>query len=66
MNATLSVASVQETVTVTGEAPSALETTQTGATLTARDVDTLATGRTLEQIADLAPGLTDNTPNAGR
>ena len=31
-----------------------------------RDVDTLATGRALEQIADLAPGLTDNTPNAGQ
>ena len=66
VNATLSVASVQETVVVTADAPSALETTQTGATLSARDVDTLATGRVLEQIADLAPGLTDNTPNAGQ
>jgi hypothetical protein len=66
VNATLSLATVQETVTVTADAPSALETTQTGATLTARDVDTLATGRNLEQIADLAPGLTDNTPNAGQ
>jgi outer membrane receptor protein involved in Fe transport len=66
VNATLSLASVQETVTVTADAPSALETTQTGATLTAREVDTLATGRALEQIADLAPGLTDNTPNAGQ
>jgi len=65
-NATLSVANLQETVTVTADAPSELETTQTGATLTARDVDTLATGRNLEQIADLAPGLTDNTPNAGQ
>ena len=66
VNATLSLASVQESVTVTADAPSALETTQTGATLTGRDVDTLATGRNLEQIADLAPGLTDNTPNAGQ
>jgi len=66
VNATLSLATVQESVTVTADAPSALETTQTGATLTGRDVDTLATGRNLEQIADLAPGLTDNTPNAGQ
>ena len=66
VNASLAVASVQETVTVTADAPSALETTQTGTTLTARDVDTLATGRAIEQIADLSPGLTDNTPNAGQ
>ena len=66
VNATLSLATVQESVTVTADAPSALETTQTGATLSGRDVDTLATGRNLEQIADLAPGLTDNTPNAGQ
>ena len=53
-------------MTVTADAPSALETTQTGATLNSREVDTLPTGRALEQIADLAPGLTDNTPNAGQ
>src|SRR4030095_11660687 len=37
-----------------------------GPTLGRGEVDTLAPGRTLEQIADLAPGLTDNTPNAGQ
>jgi outer membrane receptor protein involved in Fe transport len=66
VNASMAPAAVQETVTVTADPPSALETTQTAATFSARDVDTLATGRNLEQIADLSPGLTDNTPNAGQ
>ena len=63
---TLSVAAVEETVTVTADTPSLLETTQSTTTYSAREVDTLATGRTLSQIAELAPGLTDNTPNAGQ
>jgi Carboxypeptidase regulatory-like domain/TonB dependent receptor/TonB-dependent Receptor Plug Domain len=63
---TLKVATVQETVTVTGEAPSPLSTTQVGANIKKDTVDTLATGRTLQGIATLAPGLTTNTPNAGQ
>jgi len=65
-DATLSPATVQETVVVTAEAPSVLETTQTGATYTSTQIDTLATSRTISGIAELAPGLTDNTPNAGQ
>ncbi len=65
-DATLSPATVQETVVVTAEAPSALETTQTGATYTSTQIDTLATSRTISGIVELAPGLTDNTPNAGQ
>ena len=64
--ATLSVATVQETVVVTAEAPSPVASTQTGANYDARQIDTLATGRTLSTIAELAPGLTDNTPNSGQ
>jgi hypothetical protein len=63
---TLAPATVQETVVVTAEAPSALETTQTGATYTSTEIDSLATSRTISGIAELAPGLTDNTPNAGQ
>lgn len=62
----MSVSSVQETVVVTAEAPSVLETPQAGATYTSRDIDSIATGRTIVGIAELAPGLTDNTPNSGQ
>ncbi len=63
-DASLSVAAVEETVTVTAEAPSALEQSTVGANYGYKAVDQLATGRTLAAIAELAPGLSDNTPNA--
>lgn len=66
VDSTLSVATVQETVTVTAEAPTVLAQTSVGANYKGAEVDTLATGRTLQGIAELAPGLTDNTPNAGQ
>jgi outer membrane receptor protein involved in Fe transport len=66
VTATMGVAAVQESVVVTADAPSVVEATQAGATFDAAEVDTLATGRTLDTIAELAPGLTDNTPNAGQ
>jgi hypothetical protein len=65
-DATLTVAAVQETVTVTGQLPSPLTTTQVGANLKSDMVDTLASGRTIFGIATLAPGLTTNTPNANQ
>jgi len=66
VTATLGLAAVQEEVTVVAEAPSVVEATQTGATYDSTQIDTLATGRTLSTMAELAPGLTDNTPNAGQ
>jgi outer membrane receptor protein involved in Fe transport len=65
---TMAVANVQESVDVTAEAPSILTTTQIGANLKADDVDKLASARTLQGIATLAPGLSDGfrTPNAGQ
>jgi len=65
---TMSVASVQESVEVTAEAPSILTTTQVGANLRAAEVDKLASPRTLQGIATLAPGVSDDfrTPNAGQ
>jgi len=66
LDARMNVSSVQETVLVTAEAPSVLETTSAGATYTSRDIDSIATGRTIVGIAELAPGLTDNTPNSGQ
>jgi hypothetical protein len=66
IDGSLSVAAVQETVTVTAEAPSVLQQTTVGANYKGEAIDTLATQRTLQGIAELAPGLTDNTPNAGQ
>jgi hypothetical protein len=66
VDATLTVASVTESVTVTAVAPSVLETTVVGANYKADNIDKLATGRTIQNIAELAPGLTDNTPNVGQ
>ena len=66
LDVTLSVATVTENVQVTAEAPTPLSTTQVGANYKQDMVDTLATGRTLQGVALLAPGLTGNTPNAGQ
>ncbi|MCM2254621.1 MAG: TonB-dependent receptor [Vicinamibacteria bacterium] len=66
INATMSVQSVEETITVTATAPSVLNTSTVGATYKGESVDKLAMGRTLAAIAELAPGLTDATPNAGQ
>ena len=62
----LSVASMSESVTVTAVAPSVLGTTVVGANFKAERIDKLATGRSIQNIAELAPGLTDNTPNVGQ
>ena len=56
-------ASVSEEILVTGEAPSALETTEISANFDAEEVDSLAVEREIDDIADLAPGLTQNTAN---
>ena len=66
MDVGLSLAAVQETVTVTGEATTPLTTTEVGANLKSDVVDTLASNRTLFGITTLAPGLTTNTPNANQ
>jgi hypothetical protein len=67
LNATLSLAGVQEAVTVTAEiTTAALGSPTIGATYDSREIATLPTGRTPALIAELAPGLTNNTPNAGQ
>jgi hypothetical protein len=65
-DASMSVASVQETVTVTAESTSPLTTTQVGANYKQEMIDSLATARTIFGVAQLAPGLSTNTPNAGQ
>ncbi|MBM3818762.1 MAG: TonB-dependent receptor [Acidimicrobiia bacterium] len=67
VDATLRLAGLQETVQVTAEArPPALAVTQTATNLTAEVVNVLPTGRRPFEIAQLAPGVTDNTPNVGQ
>ena len=65
-DADLQVSPVEETIKVIGEAPNALETTSVGANYGSGLIDSLATSRTLFGIAQLAPGLSTNTPNGGQ
>jgi hypothetical protein len=66
VDATMGIASLTETVTVTAEAPSVLVMPTAVTNLTAKEVDTIPIGRTPARIAEFAPGLTDNTPNVGQ
>jgi Carboxypeptidase regulatory-like domain/TonB-dependent Receptor Plug Domain len=67
LNTTLALAGVQEEVTVTAEVSTAGLTSPTvGANYDSREITTLPTGRTPALTAELAPGLTANTPNTGQ
>jgi len=67
LNATMALAGVQEAVTVTAEVTTAGLTSPTvGANYDSNEIAALPTGRTPALIAELAPGLTNNTPNAGQ
>jgi outer membrane receptor protein involved in Fe transport len=67
LDATLRLAGVTEAVQVTADAtPPALATTQTSRNFTAELLNTMPVGRRPFEIAELAPGVTDNTPNVGQ
>lgn len=66
VSATLAPAGVTERVDVVAETSSAVVSACDSANYDAAEVDTLATGRTLSAIAELAPGLTGTTPNTGQ
>jgi hypothetical protein len=67
VNATLALATLTETVEVKASVtPPPLETPSVGANYEYQEIDKLPTPRTLTGVAELAPGLTDNTPNAGQ
>ena len=65
LNVTLRPA-VSEVVTVTAPTPSLLTTRAGGSNLRTADIDRLPTGRTPSLVAELAPGLTNNTPNVNQ
>ncbi len=64
VDATLQIRSVQETIVVEAEASNILSTTQVGANYEASTINRLPTARTLASIAELAPNLTNDTPNS--
>jgi Carboxypeptidase regulatory-like domain len=65
-DAVMALAGVTEAVTVEAVASPVLNNPVVGANFRKEEVDELPLGRTPENIAELSPGLTDNTPNAGQ
>ncbi len=67
VNATLGIGGQTETVTVTANpVEAAITSTATTANFKYDEVQALPSGRNPQAIAQLAPGLTTNTPNAGQ
>ncbi len=67
VDVTMQVAAQEETIIVTGELASILADSQVSTTYSFVDVNNLPIrNRTPAAIADLAPGLTTNTPNGGQ
>ena len=67
VNAEMRLTAVTETVQVTADlTPPPLAVTQTSANYRADMINALPIGRRPFEIAELAPGVTDNTPNVGQ
>jgi Carboxypeptidase regulatory-like domain len=63
-NVSIRPAGVAETVQVVAETPAPIATPVVGANLKHDEIEALATPRTIQGIATLAPALTTNSPNA--
>ena len=63
VDATMGLAGVTETVTVTAEAPPALTRPASTQTFTRSEIDALPVGRRPIDVAELSPGLTTNVSN---
>ena len=57
---------IEEALLVVAVVPAPLASTETSANITADQVNALPLGRDIFRIAELAPGLTDNTPTDGQ
>ena len=66
LHAAMSVATVEETVQVVADAAPVVTNPVVGANYRAEEINQLPQSRTPQGIAELAPGLTDNTPNSGQ
>jgi outer membrane receptor for ferrienterochelin and colicin len=63
-NVSMRPAGVAETVQVVAETPAPIATPVVGANFKHEEIEALATPRTIQGIATLAPALTTNSPNA--
>ena len=64
-NVSMRAAGVSETVQVVAEAPVPIATAGVGLNLKHEEIEALATPRTIEGIAQLSPGVSENAPNQG-
>jgi len=65
-NVTLPTGTLSEAIQVVAETPSVIATPTVGANIRKEEIDALATPRTIQGIATLAPNLTERSPNAGQ
>ena len=63
VDAEMRLSSVAEAITVTASAPAVLETTEVQTNLQSKMINELPLNRTFQSTANLAPGVTTNTPN---
>ena len=66
LNVALQPPAVVESVTVTAASPSLLSRKSGGLNFRSTEIEALPTGRTLSLVAELSPGLTNNTPNVNQ
>jgi hypothetical protein len=66
LDAVMALGTLSETVQVTADRSPVVTNTVVGANYTKGDVDVLPVGRTPQFVAELAPNVTDNTPNTGQ
>src|SRR5215212_2707084 len=65
-NVTMKPAGVAETVQVVAETPAPIATPVVGINIKHEEIELLATPRTLQGIATLSPGVSENSPNGGQ
>jgi hypothetical protein len=65
-NVTMKPAGVAETIQVVAEAPAPIATPVVGINIKHEEIEALATPRTLQGIATLSPGVSENSPNGGQ
>jgi hypothetical protein len=65
-NVTLQTGQLSEAVKVVAETPAPIASPTVGANIRKEEIDALATNRTIQGIATLAPNLTERSPNAGQ
>jgi outer membrane receptor for ferrienterochelin and colicin len=65
-NVKLPTGTLSEAIQVVAETPSVIATPTVGANIRKAEIDALATARTIQGIATLAPNLTERSPNAGQ